>query len=139
MKGIHENFDRDEIRQGSDRSFGFVFATVFALVALSLPLFGRAPRLWALAPAAAFLAAALVAPRLLSPLNRWWFRFGVLLHRFVTPIVMGAIFFGAVLPTALIMRLRGRDPLRLVARAARRTNWIVRAPGPTPESMKHLF
>jgi uncharacterized membrane protein YgaE (UPF0421/DUF939 family) len=130
--------ERDEVKASSDRSFGFVFGAVFAVVAVVFS--GRGPRLWALALAVAFLAAALAYPRILHPLNRLWFRIGMLLHHVVTPIVMGLIFFFGVLPTALIIRMRRRDPLRIDAHRRGETNWVARVPpGPSPESMKRLF
>jgi hypothetical protein len=136
----HESFDRDEVKASSDRSFGFVFAAAFALVSLWPVVFGGGLRFWALALALAFLGAAVAWPRVLHPLNRLWLKIGVLLNHVVTPIVMGLIFVFGVLPTALIMRMRRRDPLRIDARRRGETNWIVRAPpGPSPDSMKHLF
>ena len=139
-RGAHESFDRDEVKASSDRSFGFVFAAVFAIVAAWPVVFGGDLRLWALALAVAFLAAALAYPRILHPLNWLWFRIGVLLHHVVTPVVMGLIFVFGVLPTALIMRTRRRDSLRIDAHKRGDTNWVVRTPpGPSPDSMKRLF
>jgi hypothetical protein len=101
------------VRIGSERSFGLVFAGVFALVGL-YPLLAAAPvRLWALALAGAFLAAALATPRLLAPLNRLWFRLGLALGKVMSPIAMALLFVVALVPTALVLRLRGKDPLRL--------------------------
>jgi predicted membrane metal-binding protein len=138
--GTHESFDRDEVKTSSDRSFGFVFAAVFAIIAAWPLVFGGGLRLWALVLAVAFLAAALAYPRLLHPLNRLWFRIGMLLHHVVTPIVMGLIFCFGVVPTALIIRMRRRDPLRIDGHRRGETNWVVRVPpGPSPDSMKRLF
>src|SRR5437867_3694299 len=79
-----------------------------------LPLrHGAHVRWWALALAAAFGLAALLAPRILSPLNRLWARLGDLLHKVTTPLIMGLLFFGALTPCAAIMRLVGKDSLRL--------------------------
>jgi hypothetical protein len=140
VKDTHERFDRDEVKASSDRSFGFVFAAVFAIIATWPAVFGGGFRLWALVPAALFLAAALVYPRILHPLNWLWFRIGMLLHHVVTPIVMGLVFCFGVVPTAMIMRLRGWDPLRIDARRRGETNWVVRTPpGPAPDTMKRLF
>jgi heme/copper-type cytochrome/quinol oxidase subunit 4 len=140
MKDTHESFDRGEVKSASDRSFGFVFAAVFALIAFWPIAAGGGPHLSALALAIIFFAAALVYPRLLHQLNHLWFRIGLLLHHVVTPVVMGLIFFFGILPTALIMGMRRRDPLRIDARKRSETNWIIRAPpGPAPDSMKHLF
>jgi hypothetical protein len=139
-RDTHESFDRDEVKASSDRSFGLVFAAVFAILAAWPVVSGGALRLWALALAVVFLAAALAYPRILHPLNRLWFRIGALLHHVVTPIVMGLIFCFGVVPTALIMRMRRRDPLRLDAHRHGETNWVVRVPpGPSPDSMKRLF
>ncbi len=138
---IHEDFARDdEVKAGTERAFGIVFAVVFTLIGL-LPLWsGGAVRWWSLIIAAAFLVAALVAPRLLAPLNRLWFLFGKALHRVINPLVMGLIFFVAVTPTALIMRLVGKDPLNRRFEPKARTYWIERTPpGPEPETMKNQF
>jgi hypothetical protein len=136
----HESFERDEVRVGSDRSFGVVFFVVFALIAFWPFFWGGEIRVWALAIAVVFLAAALIRPRILHPLNRLWFKFGIVLHHVVNPLVMGLIFFVGLLPTAIIMRLRGRDPLRLGRGRPSGTNWVERVPpGPPPDTMKHLF
>ena len=108
----------DAIRPGSERTFGLVFAAVFVLVG-AWPLIGAAqPRWWAFAVAAAFAIAALAAPALLRPLNWAWHQFGLMLHRVVSPLVMGAIFFLCVTPVALIMRLLGENGVLLVTRIA---------------------
>ncbi len=140
-QATHEDFTRDdEVKAGTERAFGIVFAVVFTLVGL-FPLFGDgAVRAWALIVAGAFLGAALVRPRLLAPLNRLWFLFGKALHRVVSPLVMGLIFFTTVTPTALIMRLVGKDPLNRRFEPEARTYWIERdPPGPEPETMKNQF
>jgi hypothetical protein len=113
---------------------------VFALIGLVPLLLGHGLRIWALVVAAVFLAAAYLAPRLLAPLNRLWFKFGLLLHHIVNPIVMALIFFGAVLPTALMVRLFGKDLLRLKRDASAKSYWIERdPPGPEPQSMTRQF
>lgn len=129
-----------QVEMGSDRSFGLVFAAVFAIVAL-LPLKdGAEPRLWAGAVAAAFLAVALVFPKALKPLNKLWFLVGMALHHVVTPLVMGLLFFVTVTPIALLMRAAGKDPLRLARDDAAASYWIVRdPPGPDAESMRRQF
>lgn len=130
----------DELRPGSTRSLGLVFSGFFAIVAL-LPVLGGGPvRLWALAVSAAFLAVGLVRPALLGPLNRVWFRFGLLLNRVVSPVVMGLLFFLTVTPTALLMRAVGKDPLRLRRAPRQPSYWIARDPaGPRSGSFKDQF
>ena len=136
----HESFDRGEVKASSDRSFGLVFAAVFAIVAFWPLMSGGGARLWALALAAFFVATAVVRPRLLRPLSRAWFKIGLILHHVMTPIVMGVIFVLGVVPTAVVMRMRRKDLLRIDPRRRGETNWVVRTPpGPSPDTMKHLF
>src|SRR5262245_46605349 len=98
-------------KPGSDRSFGLVFTAFFTIVAL-LPLWRSGEvRLWALAVAVAFLLPAWLRPRLLAPLNKLWMRFGLLLNRIVSPVMLLLIYVVAVLPTGLALRLFGKDPL----------------------------
>ncbi|HEX7967024.1 MAG TPA: SxtJ family membrane protein [Stellaceae bacterium] len=131
---------REEVCRSSDRSFGFVFCAVSLVVAL-LPLVrGGEPRLWALAAAAAFFAVALIRPALLAPLNRLWFHFGLLFGRVTNPLIMGLVFFLVITPMAVIMRLRGKDPLRLRLDHEAKSYWIERTPpGPAPASMTNQF
>src|SRR5262249_38130690 len=103
-------------------------------------ILGHGLRLWALVVAAVFLAAALLYPRILTPLNRLWFKLGLLLHEIINPVIMALIFYGAVLPTALAVRAFGKDLLRLKRDDAASSYWIERdPPGPAPESMKRQF
>ena len=125
---------------GSDRSFGLVFAAFFAVVALLPLVHGHAARVWAFGPAALFLAVAMTRPQWLRPLNRVWFRFGLILHRIVSPIILGLMFFVAVTPFALIMRMLGKRPLPLTFDPAAASYWIQRdPPGPEAGSMHHQF
>jgi Saxitoxin biosynthesis operon protein SxtJ len=137
----HESYHRtEEVVGSSNRSFGLVFSVVFAIIAL-LPLFhGGAVRLWSLGVTAAFAALAFAAPQVLAPLNRLWFKLGLLLHKIVNPIVLGLMFYVAVTPTGLIMRLLGKDLLRLKRDPAAASYWIERTPpGPKPESLGDQF
>lgn len=137
----HEDFTRDEnAKSSSDRAFGMVFAVVFACVALWPLIDGGAPRWWAFALCAGFLGLALAAPAVLAPANRLWTRFGLLLHRITSPLILGLMFYGAVTPTGLIMRLLGKDLLRLRFDGAAKSYWIERRPpGPAPDSMPLQF
>ncbi len=139
--GFHEDFNLDEeISVGSPRAFGFVFAVVFSIVAL-WPLLDDAPvRLWAAGVASAITAAAVFHPRLLQPMNRLWFRFGMLLHKVVNPLVMGFLFFLTVTPIALVFRLIGKDPLNRKPDPNCASYWIERDPKElTAESMRNQF
>jgi hypothetical protein len=137
----HENYTRDEEITGpGNRQFGLVFAAVFAIVALWPVVSGRPVRWWSAVVAAAFLTAALVAPRILAPLNRVWLWVGLLLHKCVSPIVLGLVFFSTVTPIGLLLRALGKDPLRLRLDPAAPTYWIERRPpGPAADSMPNQF
>ena len=137
----HESYERIEDIQGSsDRSFGLVFATVFALIGVVPFLFGKGLVVWALIVSAVFLALALLVPKVLAPLNRIWLRFGLLLHRIVSPIVLGFMFFVVITPIGLLMRALGKNPLRLSFDPEAESYWIKRSPpGPAPESLKDQF
>lgn len=130
----------DQARPGSDRNFGLVMAGA-AVVLGCLPLLrGAPPHWWLLAIAVVFGALALLAPRALIPLNYLWLRFGLLLHRVVSPLVIGAVFFLCVTPIGLIMRLAGKDVLSLRHRDDLSSYWIVRdPPGPEPGTMTDQF
>ena len=137
----HEELTRKHtVRGSSDRAFGLVFAAFFALVGVS-PLWKHHPvRPWALIVGGVCLAVALLRPIWLHRLNQGWIKLGLFLGRVVNPIVMGALFFVVVAPTALIFRLLGKDPLRLSLDAGARSYWIERhPPGPSPETMSNQF
>jgi Saxitoxin biosynthesis operon protein SxtJ len=141
LLATHESLQSHRIvKSGSERSFGIVFCIVFLVVG-GLPLVGGgSARWWAIAIAAAFLAIALIRPRLLAPLNRLWFRFGLLLHHIVNPIIMGFLFFVIVLPTSLLLRMFRKDLLRLGKKPQNMSYWIVREqPAPKPGSMSKQF
>ena len=138
---VHESLVRDEAVTGSsDRAFGIVFTVVFVIVGL-WPLLGDGGvRPWALITAGSILAVSVVYPSLLAPFNRLWTRFGLLLHRITNPLIMGLVFFVTVTPTALIMRLLGKDPLHRKIDREAASYWIDRRPpGPSPETMKNQF
>ena len=112
----HENYSREETAvAGSDRAFGLVICGALLVVSGF-----RQVRL-------AFRqrdVAALGYPAALSGLNRLWHKFGLLLHKIVSPIVMALLFYGTVLPTGLIMRVLGKDVLRLERQPGAGSYWI---------------
>jgi O-antigen/teichoic acid export membrane protein len=128
------------IRGSSNRSFGLIFAAFLCIIAL-LPLFSRGEvRLWALMVAAVFAVIAITVPSILTPLNKAWMRLGLLLHRVVNPIVLGLMFLIAIVPIGLLMRLIGKDLLRLKFSRDASSYWIVREPkGPDPRSLNRQF
>jgi hypothetical protein len=137
----HEDLTRSELIEGSsDRAFGLVFAAAFFLVAL-WPLFHKEPfRWWACAVAGVFLVIALARPALLAVLNRMWMKLGILLGKIVSPVALGLLFFLILTPLGAIMRLVGKDPLRLKFDPSASSYWIRREPpGPPPDSMTNQF
>ena len=98
----HERLaDDSAVKGSSDRSFGIVFAVVFALIGLWPFLFGGLVRWWSLAIALGFAAVTVARPGLLAPLNRLWFKFGLLLNSIVSPIVMGVVFLVCLRPVGV--------------------------------------
>lgn len=128
------------IKLPSDRSFGITFAVVGGLVAAWLWWKSSAHYGVALTIAAGFLLLALLAPAVLHPLNVVWMRFGALLNRIVSPLVLGAIYFIVMTPVALLFKLTGRDVLNRKFDAAARSYWIERAPpGPDGKTFPRQF
>ena len=103
----------DDVKISSNRNFGIVFFVVFLLVALYPLIHGEEIRLWSLIISLIFLTLGLLNSKILAPLNKIWFKFGILLGKIVSPMIMGVIFFLVVTPIGLIMRLLGKDVLNL--------------------------
>ena len=126
----------DEIKISSNRSFGVVFFIVFLLVALYPLLKGNDLRIWSLVISFIFLILGLINSKILTPLNRLWFKFGLLLGKFISPLIMGIIFFVVVTPIGIIMRLLKKDLLNLKYNK-KETYWIDKS-GPKSK-MKNQF
>lgn len=137
----HEDFSRDEkTAEGPERSFGFVFAAFCAIVAGLNLWYNLLAFWWWIGAAALFAALAVAAPVVLRPLNIVWFKFGMLLHHIVSPIVLGLMFFAVFAPIGFIMRIAGKRPLNLKFEPAKDSYWILRKPpGPPPGSFNNQF
>lgn len=136
----HEIFVREEtVTVGSDRTFGLTMAA--ALFVLSLFNVWHQGVIWRflLVLSASVLAISCIRPKLLRPLNKVWMQFGLLLHRVVNPIAMGLLFYGTILPIGFILRLRGRDLLRLKMDMTADTYWISRQTEMDSETMRDQF
>ena len=103
----------DEVKISSNRSFGIVFFVVFLLIALYPLTYGGEIRIWSLIISILFLILGLLNSKILAPLNKIWFKFGILLGKIVSPLIMGIIFFLVVTPIGFIMRLLKKDLLNL--------------------------
>ena len=125
-----------EIKIGSNKSFGIVFFIVFLLIAIYPLIDNGELRIWSLIIAIIFLILGLINSKVLTPLNKLWFKFGLLLGKVVSPLIMGIIFFLVVTPTALIMRIIGKDLLNLKFNN-KKSYWIEKT-GPKSK-MKNQF
>src|SRR5687767_2950885 len=102
-----------QLKMPTDRSFGFTFVVVFALIAAWQAWAGRAVvSAFVTGLCVSTLTVTLIRPTALAPLNRAWMKFGALLHSIVNPIVLGGMYFLIITPVALFMRIIGRDALR---------------------------
>ena len=137
----HEDLTREQHLEGSsDRNFGFVIASAFAVIAI-LPFFHReTPRWWAFCVAAVVVLVAILKPALLGGMNRLWVKLGVLLGKVISPVVLSVLFYCVLTPVGALMRLTGKDALRLKRDAGVKSYWIPREPpGPPPDSMTNQF
>ena len=114
----------DEIKLGSNRSFGIVFFIVFVLIATYPLLNQEEVRIWSLIISFLFLFLGLLNSKILTPLNKLWFRFGLFLGKIISPIIMGVIFFLVVTPIGLLMRFFGKDVLNLKLNKKKSSYWI---------------
>lgn len=137
---MSEHSGNHEVKVGSERSFGIVFAIVFTIIG-TLPLINEGElRLWSLLIAVVFLSLGFLAPGVLRPLNIIWFKFGLLLGRIIAPIVISLLFFITVTPTAIVMRMLRKDLLRLKLDRNAKSYWISRGKTENPMgSMKNQF
>ena len=132
--------DSKKIKLPSDRSFGFTFAVVFALVAGWLYWKGHRWALPALGISGVFALVAAAIPKILHPLNIVWMKFGWLLSMIVSPIVLGVIYLVLFVPVGLFFRLTGRDVLHRRFDKSLASYWINRAPpGPDGKSFPQQF
>ena len=126
----------NEIKISSNKSFGVVFFIVFFLFGIWPALKGNDVRYWSISLSLIFLILGLLNSKLLSPLNRLWFKFGIILGNFIAPIIMGLVFFLVVTPIGLIMKLLGKDLINL-KKNNDKTYWIEKKEIKT--SMKNQF
>ncbi len=103
----------DDIKISSNRSFGIVFFIVFLLIALYPLTYSQEIRIWSVIISIIFLVLGLFNSKILTPLNKLWFKFGIFLGKIISPIIMGIIFFLVVTPIGLLMRLLGKDLINL--------------------------
>ena len=127
----------NNIKISSNRSFGIVFFIVFLFIALYPITYSEDIRIWSLIISFIFIILGLLNSKILTPLNKLWFKFGVILGKIISPIIMGIIFFLVVTPIGLIMKVLGKDLLRLKYNKKDNTYWIKKN-GPKSK-MKNQF
>ena len=103
----------DDVKIGSNRSFGIVFFAVFLIIAIYPLINGDELRLWSLIISIFLLFLGLINSQILNPFNKLWFKFGIFLGKIISPLVMGIIFFLVVTPIGILMRLLNKDLLNL--------------------------
>ena len=128
---------KSKLKISSNRSFGLVFFVVFLIISLWPLISGDLIRIWSAIISLIFLILGLTNSKFLTPLNRLWFKFGMILGAIVAPIVLGFIFFLVVTPIGLVMRIMGRDILNKKYDKKRETYWIKR--GKSVSTMKQQF
>ena len=105
--------NKDVIKIGTNKSFGIVFFVVFIIISLYPLLHEENIRVWSLIISIIFLVLGLFNSKLLNPLNKIWFKFGLLLGKIISPLIMGIIFFFVVTPIAILMKILRKDLLNL--------------------------
>ena len=125
-----------DIKIGSNRNFGVVFFVVFLLIGLWPILKGNEIRIWSIVISLIFLILGILNSKILTPFNKVWFRFGIFLGNFISPIIMGIVFFLVVTPTGLIMKLFRKDLINLRKNNSS-TYWIEKKD--IKSSMKNQF
>ena len=126
-----------KINISSNRNFGLVFFVIFLIVALWPLKYEEDIRLWSLVISIIFFILGVINSKLLTPLNKLWFKFGILLGSIVSPIIMGIVYFAVVTPTGVLMRLLGKDLLKTTKTKSISTYWMKREKKQT--SMKKQF
>ena len=118
---------KNKIEISSNRNFGLTFFIVFLIISL-WPLTNEEPiRIWSAIISLVFLFLGLANSKLLTPLNKLWFKFGIILGAIIAPIVMGVVFFFVVTPIGIIMRIMGKDLLKRKYDKKKETYWIKRS------------
>ena len=115
-----------KIKVSSNRSFGLVFFLVFLAISLWPLTHEGQIRIWSIVITIVFLVLGLMNSKLLTPLNRLWFKFGMFLGAIVAPFVMSAVFFLVVTPIGIVMKIMGKDLLKKKYDKKKKTYWIKR-------------
>ena len=114
-----------KVWMSSNRSFGLVFFAFFLIIGL-WPIFEyEQVRIWSIIAALIFLILGILDSKYLTPLNRFWMKFGLFLGKIISPIVMGIVFFLVVTPIGILMKIFGKDLLNIKYKK-NQSYWIYR-------------
>lgn len=138
---LHEDLQRsDETVGPSDRRFGLTLGVIAIVGGSTRFALGHPHSMWWVAGGAVLFCLALYRPAILALPNRLWLKLGLLVHKITNPVVMALLFYAVIVPTGVLMRLYGRDPLRLCRDPRSASYWIMREPpGPLPETIRNQF
>ena len=125
------------VKQGSERNFGIVFSVAFLFFSFYPNFSYEKVRLWSLVVSVLFFLISIFQPSILKSLNFLWFKFGILLGRIISPIIMALVFVFAIIPTGIIIRFMGKDPLQRKFLKNKNSYWIPRKI--SRQSMKNQF
>ena len=128
--------NKNNIKIGSNKSFGVVFFVFFLLVSIYPLIYGGDLKIWSLVISIIFLILGLLNSKTLTPLNKIWFKFGIILGKIVSPVVMGFVFFAVVTPISLMMKILKKDLLN-TKKNKNKSYWIEKS-GPKSK-MKNQF
>ena len=117
---------KSNIKISSNRNFGLVFFFIFLVVSIWPLTHNESPRIWSAIISLAFLILVLTRSKLLTPLNRLWAKFGIILGSIIAPIVMGVVFFLVITPIGLVMKIIGKDLLSINYDKKKETYWVKR-------------
>jgi len=129
--------DSNTYKRSTEKSFGIVFSIVFLIISLYPILENKPLQIWALVISVVFFIASFLAPQILKPMNKIWFRVGIMMGSVVSPIIMAVVFFIVILPIGLLMRILQKDFLNRKIDKKANSYWINRKPG--NESMRDQF
>ena len=117
---------KSNIKISSNRNFGLVFFFIFLVISIWPLTHNESPRIWSAIISLAFLILVLTRSKLLTPLNRLWAKFGIILGSIIAPIVMGVVFFLVITPIGLVMKIIGKDLLSIKYDKKKETYWVKR-------------
>lgn len=130
---------QNELRLPSDRSFGVVFSTFFALVAFLPLLSGKEARYWAVVPAILTAIVSVMKPSALHRANLLWARCGAVLQRVFNPVILAILYYAVMVPLGIMARMLRQDPLHLKFNPHADSYWVRPEKSETSASMINQF